>query len=64
LTQWALGMPDLEPVVIDHPVSSIIQEEIDLRVLQIKENAQRIWVTDAENEGITRVRPLTTDELN
>lgn len=64
LTRRALGMPDLDPVVIDHPVSSITQDEIELRVLQIKENAQRIWVTDSQNEGVTRVRALTTDELN
>jgi hypothetical protein len=37
-------MPDLEPVVIDHPVSSITQGEVDARVQQIKERAQRIWV--------------------
>jgi len=36
-------MPDLEPVVIDHPVSSITHDEIDARVRQIKEKAQRVW---------------------
>ena len=41
LTRRALGMPDLEPVVIDHPVSSITQDEVDARVRQIKERAQR-----------------------
>ena len=44
LTRRALGMPDLEPVVIDHPVSSITQREVDARVQHIKERAQRIWV--------------------
>jgi hypothetical protein len=44
LTRGALGMPDFEPVVIDHPVSSITQGEVDARVQQIKERAQRIWV--------------------
>jgi hypothetical protein len=44
LTRRALGMPDLEPVVIDHPVSSITQREVGARVQQIKERAQRIWV--------------------
>ena len=44
LTRRALGMPDLEPVVIDHPVSSITQEEVDARVQQIKERAQKIWL--------------------
>jgi hypothetical protein len=44
LTLRALGMPDLEPVVIDHPVSSITQDEVDARVRQIKEGAQKIWL--------------------
>jgi hypothetical protein len=30
--------------VIDHPVSSITQDEIDRRVLQIKEQAEQIWM--------------------
>ena len=44
LTRQALGMPDFEPVVIDHPVSSITQEEIGTRILQIREKAERIWL--------------------
>jgi hypothetical protein len=44
LTRRALGMPEFEPVVIDHPVSSITQGEVDARVQQIKEQAQRIWL--------------------
>ena len=43
LTRQALGMPDFQPVVIDHPVSSITQEEIGTRVRQIREKAERIW---------------------
>jgi hypothetical protein len=46
LTRQALGMPDFEPVVIDHPVSSITQEEIAARVRQIRESAERIWRGD------------------
>lgn len=45
LTRRALGMPDLEPVVIDHPVSSITLDEIAARVRQIAEQAERIWIT-------------------
>jgi hypothetical protein len=45
LTRKAMGMPDLEPVVIDHPVSSITHEEVDARVRQIKEKARKIWTT-------------------
>jgi hypothetical protein len=44
LTRQALGMPDLEPLVIDHPVSSITQDEIDTRVRQIREAAEKIWI--------------------
>jgi hypothetical protein len=29
--------------VIDHPVSSITSEEIDARVRQIRERAERVW---------------------
>ena len=39
-------MLDFEPVVIDHPVSSITQDEIDARVRQIKEQAQKIWTAN------------------
>jgi hypothetical protein len=44
LTRRALGMPDFEPVVIDHPVSSITAEEIATRVRQIRERAEKIWL--------------------
>ena len=37
LTCRALGMPDLVPVIIDHPVSSITAEQLSARVGQIKE---------------------------
>jgi len=30
----ALGMPDLTPVVIEHPLSTLTDEEIDKRVQQ------------------------------
>jgi hypothetical protein len=44
LTRQAVGMKALEPVVITHPVSSITQEEVQERVAQIKEQAQRVWL--------------------
>jgi hypothetical protein len=44
LTLRALGMPNFAPVVIDHPVSSIMQDEIDRRACQIKEQAEEIWI--------------------
>jgi len=44
LTRIALGMPDLRPVVIDHPVSSITQAEVEVRVEQIRRQAQDVWL--------------------
>jgi hypothetical protein len=44
LTLHALGMPDFVPVVIDHLVSSIMQDEIDQRVRQIEEQAEKTWM--------------------
>jgi hypothetical protein len=64
LTRQALGMPDLEPVVIDHPVSSITQEEIDVRVHQIKEKAQRIWTAENGSSPQVRTHMPATDQLN
>lgn len=40
----ALGMPDLIPVVIDHPLSTISEAEIDARAAQAAEQATRIWL--------------------
>ncbi len=40
----ALGMPDLNPVVIDHPLSTISDAEIDARAAQAAEQAARIWL--------------------
>jgi len=39
----ALGMPDLNPVVIDHPLSTISDAEIGARAAQAAEQAVRIW---------------------
>ena len=39
----ALGMADLLPVVIDHPLSTISEAEIDARAAQAAEQAVRIW---------------------
>ena len=39
----ALGMPKLTPVVIDHPLSTISEAEIDARAAQAAEQAIRIW---------------------
>ena len=44
LTRSAIGMPDLRPVVIDHPVSSITDSEVAERVATIKVQAQEVWL--------------------
>jgi hypothetical protein len=43
LTRTAIGMKGLVPVVIDHPVSSITQAEVEVRVAQVKMQAQAVW---------------------
>src|SRR5690606_28710107 len=43
LTRQALGMLDLEPVIISHPVSSITMEEVAQRVAQIPTQSQAVW---------------------
>ena len=40
----ALGMPDLAPVVIDHPLSTISDAEIEARAAQAAEQVTRIWL--------------------
>lgn len=44
LTRAALGMPGLEPVVIDHPLSSLTPEEIGARVLQVRDKVRAVWL--------------------
>jgi hypothetical protein len=40
----ALGMPDLAPVVIDHPLSTISDAEIGARAAQAAEQAIAVWL--------------------
>lgn len=49
LTRVAIGMPNLRAVVIDHPVSSISDEEVLQRVEMIKEQAQLVWLGTRED---------------
>jgi hypothetical protein len=39
----ALGVPDLALVVIDHPLSTLSEAEIDARTAQAAEQAEQIW---------------------
>ena len=40
----ALGMPDLAPVVIDHPLSTLSEAEIDGRARRAAEGAAAVWL--------------------
>jgi len=40
----ALGMPDLMPVVIDHPLSTLSEAQIDARAEQAAEQAVACWL--------------------
>ena len=40
----ALGMAGLEPVVIDHPLSSLTEEEIRRRIEQALPQIERAWL--------------------
>jgi hypothetical protein len=39
----ALGMRELRPVVIEHPLSTLTDDEIARRVDQVVEQAPRVW---------------------
>jgi hypothetical protein len=41
----ALGMAGINPVVIDHPLSSLTEEEIGQRIEQALPQIERIWLT-------------------
>jgi hypothetical protein len=40
----ALGMHELSPVVIQHPLSTLTDEEIDGRVEQAVEQSVKVWL--------------------
>ena len=47
----ALGMPDLKPVVIAHPLSTISEDEIDARAAQAAEQAEHRWTMGMDRAG-------------
>jgi hypothetical protein len=49
LTRIAVGMSGMLPVVIDHPVSSITEAEVEVRVAQVKVQAQAVWTGRTAN---------------
>ena len=44
LTRTAIGMQGLIPIVIDHPVSSITQMEVEARAAQVALQAPKVWL--------------------
>jgi hypothetical protein len=42
----ALGMPDLAPIVIDHPLSTLTDAEIDRRAEQAASQCIALWQGD------------------
>src|SRR5262245_23512372 len=44
LTRAAIGMEGLIPVVIDHPVSSITQAEVEARAAMVAAAAPKVWL--------------------
>jgi hypothetical protein len=44
LTRTAIGMPGLIPIVIDHPVSSITQAEVEARAAQVALQGPKVWL--------------------
>jgi hypothetical protein len=44
----ALGLPELCPVVIDHPLSTLAEEAIEQRAAQAAPQCAAIWLGRAE----------------
>jgi hypothetical protein len=47
----ALGMIDLVPVVIEHPLSTLTDEEIEKRAQQAATQAVTIWLGRSGQDG-------------
>jgi hypothetical protein len=47
----ALGMPDLAPVVIDHPLSTLSDAEIEDRARQAAARAIAVWLGQSSPAG-------------
>lgn len=39
----ALGMNDLEPVIITHPLSTLTEQEIEARIQEAMPQVKRVW---------------------
>ena len=62
LTRQALGMTELEPVIISHPVSSITMEEVAQRVAQIFTQAQAVWKGEQGGAADAYLQTRTTPD--
>ncbi|MGO1766221.1 MAG: UGSC family (seleno)protein, partial [Advenella sp.] len=62
LTRQALGMTELEPVIISHPVSSITMEEIAQRVAQIFTQAQAVWMGEQSGAADAYLQTRSTPD--
>ncbi len=47
----ALGMPDLLPVVIEHPLSTLTDDEIEGRAQQAAMQAVAVWLGGSGGAG-------------
>jgi len=47
----ALGLPTLDTAVIDHPLSTLSQKEIEYRAAQAVSQVKSIWLTGRASEG-------------
>jgi hypothetical protein len=47
----ALGMTRLAPVVIDHPLSSLTEEQIRMRIDQAVPQIESVWLTGKAKDG-------------
>jgi hypothetical protein len=47
----ALGMHDLAPVVIDHPLSTLTDDEIEKRAQQAAVQSTAIWLRQSATRG-------------
>lgn len=62
LTRQALGMIELEPVIISHPVSSITMEEVAQRVAQIFTQAQAVWTGEQRGAADAYLQSRSTPD--
>jgi len=62
LTRQALGMTELEPVIISHPVSSITMEEVAQRVAQIFTQAQAVWTGEQSGAADAYLQSRSTPD--